>query len=944
MSGGRPSRRSTVAGVLVLFFLVLAGLVLTGRLAMDGWLGRPMPGEVPRITPAVLPEGVEADKPPAPFLLCIVDGLREQAAWSTEPVIMPHLKAFAAEGVWGVALTGEPTLTAPCVRALISGRRPDLLTGFRNFNAHEVGGTLIELLARRGATTAHGGDAAAFQFARRWYDGARVLQFPDQGPTDQGQCDAQSVPHVLEQIEAGATAITMHLTFPDHAGHKHGALGSHYADACRVVDGQLHDVTTAFRARHPGALVLIASDHGVSALGTHGGGEASAKRAPFALVGPGVRTGRVEIDQCSLAPTVAMLLGIAQPALADEPPLPELTTLPRDVTDAALKAYIEARLAVAVDVGVEADLVERRRARLSVETLGSERQASLATLAAEAGELGRPRGVGSELAALFLALLLPLVLVHLFDGLLVGHVVPRWAPVAAAGLFILCFDAFAPALPMPAPVLFALLLTAAAAAVRWTWAGRLRGARPTLTWLLVVPIGVGVGLTLQRAFEIGDDPSAAATRLGVAFLVGVGVALFTVRPRRLVGAARAAGLQAPAAAAAFVGGLFGFLLTLRPFIDPAFSLSHLVAALALGGLAILLVRARTVDPRVRVGVGLVGGVLLAGSRLADVHYGSRWIEHVAPRDGGWFALGLVLVALAFAAARLRGLERRDLAGLGLALLAMVGACVLRLLDADGLQARLGASGYELFSQSITLCALCALGVALYTGSHDGRFAVRLAAGAALARRLASSDGEFAAYALLLVGAALASRMALTSKRWGLAALAILLVLVRTGAFHAMGFTESFSTLDVGQAFQGLAGGTAAALDPTAPAQITHQVVLAGIQVALRMGLPWIPFVAALLRSRRRRLETEGTSGDRVDVALVLGGIALAFAARGAAVVLALPAWWRQSWWMGKGYTVYAFAAADVLLLLVAAALCGAFGARGELGGGSEGGSPGTMPV
>ena len=44
----------------------------------------------------------------------------------------------------------------------------------------------------------------------------------------------------------------------------------------------------------------------------------------------------------------------------------------------------------------------------------------------------------------------------------------------------------------------------------------------------------------------------------------------------------------------------------------------------------------------------------------------------------------------------------------------------------------------------------------------------------------------------------------------------------------------------------------------------------------------------------------------------------------AAIAVALWAWWRNSWWMTHAYTVYAYAAADVLLILVCAALCGGF--------------------
>ena len=138
---------------LLVFALVLLGLLGIGRLAMEAWMMRPAPTSLPEI-------GARTETA-RPLLIAIIDGLREDSAWTPTDPPMPWLQDFAQGGSWGTAIAGEPTLTAPCVRAILTGRRPDLLTGFRNFDARPVEGSVVGYLADRGAVTAHGGDAAA---------------------------------------------------------------------------------------------------------------------------------------------------------------------------------------------------------------------------------------------------------------------------------------------------------------------------------------------------------------------------------------------------------------------------------------------------------------------------------------------------------------------------------------------------------------------------------------------------------------------------------------------------------------------------------------------------------------------------------------------------------------------------------------------------------------
>jgi len=79
--------------------------------------------------------------------------------------------------------------------------------------------------------------------------------------------DLKSIAFILDYIDTVAPdVVTVHLTFPDHAGHKHGAVGYEYWHACNVVDKQIERVATAFLAKRPKGLVLVSADHGVTAL------------------------------------------------------------------------------------------------------------------------------------------------------------------------------------------------------------------------------------------------------------------------------------------------------------------------------------------------------------------------------------------------------------------------------------------------------------------------------------------------------------------------------------------------------------------------------------------------------------------------------------------------------------------------------------------------------
>jgi hypothetical protein len=209
--------------------------------------------------------------------------------------------------------------------------------------------------------------------------------------------------------------------------------------------------------------------------------------------------------------------------------------------------------------------------------------------------------------------------------------------------------------------------------------------------------------------------------------------------------------------------------------------------------------------------------------------------------------------------------------------------------------------------------VAALAVSLWRGTPDGRLAVRLLAATALARRLTVNDLEFAAFVVVAIGAALLARRPGPATRRGLAWLAAAILLFRTAAFHAMGQTESFSTVDIAGGFAGMSAGNGGQAGAAGGA--TPEVVEAALQLALRFLLPWLVLLAAAARAL----------GDARRLRALVADLAISYAARGAAIAIGIWVLWRSAWWFSNAYPVFALGAGDLVLLTAAALLVGAWG-------------------
>jgi hypothetical protein len=205
-----------------------------------------------------------------------------------------------------------------------------------------------------------------------------------------------------------------------------------------------------------------------------------------------------------------------------------------------------------------------------------------------------------------------------------------------------------------------------------------------------------------------------------------------------------------------------------------------------------------------------------------------------------------------------------------------------------------------------VASFCAFGAAFAAGTPDGRLAARCLAALALARLLEPTDASAAVLALVCAGCRLAGSLPAPRARAARAGLALALVAVRTAVFHASGNAETLSTVDVGPGFLPVALG-----GPPAPGTgVSADVIGAVALLSLRFACPWIALFAAASRAFEAARDERGTR-------VLLGDLAVAYGARGAAVVAALAVWWRSGWWLPAGTAVFLFAAAEVCLASLA---------------------------
>lgn len=308
----------------------LIAMLALGRIGYDLYLAeRPVPptpgSQSARLGPPL------TDR----LVVIVVDALREDIAG--DATVMPAWARIAERGASGVSVTPPMTLTTMSVLNMGTGMTPSISWSLKNFDAEPFEDeSVLRLLHDTGRHIALLGDASWTQL----FGGAadHTLSIQDSGfykgaDDDMIATDAQ----VFDEAEVLLAdprwdVIIVHVVGTDKAAHAHGAHRreedgslSMYGRRAAAIDARIGRLLDQFGDR---GTWLVTADHGATLAGNHGGGEAEARRAPFALAGPGIVPQRsVEQPLNALAPTLAALMGVRPPRTAEVPATFSLLTL-----------------------------------------------------------------------------------------------------------------------------------------------------------------------------------------------------------------------------------------------------------------------------------------------------------------------------------------------------------------------------------------------------------------------------------------------------------------------------------------------------------------------------------------------------------------------------------------------------------------------------------------
>lgn len=352
LSHVRPAWRPTLLAVLLLAGIALAATWWRAQLAASLRDYR-APGPALIVRPVDAPKGAGGEgsaaltSPPVAqqVLLIVISGLRADAARR-----LPTLADLAGRGARGEVAATEPGSVAASWAALLTGAPPEwsggALVDVPDAVPRPVAAETL-LVAARGA-----GMRAALFGKGPWagvVDGESVRG---------GAPTTYTVAAVADQVTTQAAREALSRAEVELAvvGYGHvaqaaaafGAGSAEYDKAAQTVDSQVQDLLRGLDLRQ--SVIIVTGDRGLT--DAPDGGDAA--RVPFIMVGAAVRSGDFgQIPQRDIAPTVAALVGLPPPALAqgaargDMLQEPDRVRAQLSVADARQKLAVERALAEA---------------------------------------------------------------------------------------------------------------------------------------------------------------------------------------------------------------------------------------------------------------------------------------------------------------------------------------------------------------------------------------------------------------------------------------------------------------------------------------------------------------------------------------------------------------------------------------------------------------------
>lgn len=259
-----------------------------------------------------LPEPAAASGVASRTVVVIVDGLRVDA--SREMGTLNSLRAYGSDFV---AIAPQPSLSYPNWTTLLSGAPPYVSGVVTNW--HEGAApveTLFDSAKRAGTRTVFVGpeDFEALYGVKAKCDATYMREWESNYLSD------TYVDAALDLAEReNPELLVVHLPDVDEAGHAYGGASSEYAAVVARVDADLGRLVEGLQDGQ--TVFVIVSDHGHIDTGGHGGWESQVTSVPAVIAGPGVGLVSGTALSEDVAPTVAVIAGVAVPRHAVGTPL-----------------------------------------------------------------------------------------------------------------------------------------------------------------------------------------------------------------------------------------------------------------------------------------------------------------------------------------------------------------------------------------------------------------------------------------------------------------------------------------------------------------------------------------------------------------------------------------------------------------------------------------------
>ena len=237
---------------------------------------------------------------------------------------MPYLQKRLSKTAHGIALASFPTVTGPGLRAIISGHR---IINFGEFpggiqSAGEADSILSRAVAGSLKTFGIGQQDWSTLFSSH---GADLTIFPYSGPY-KSYYDSEVFERARSIIEKGQwDFLGVHFFGTDPLGHMYGIHSVQYGKELISVDEMIDDLT---KIAGPNTTFIMTADHGQMNDGSHGGVNMQVRQVPCVIWGHAVKAGELKVhDLHDIAQTMAVLLGVPPPVLAEGYPIFEALNL-----------------------------------------------------------------------------------------------------------------------------------------------------------------------------------------------------------------------------------------------------------------------------------------------------------------------------------------------------------------------------------------------------------------------------------------------------------------------------------------------------------------------------------------------------------------------------------------------------------------------------------------